>query len=54
MRRSWPQALLRLLQDDGRREAMGRAGRRRALGHFSWDAIAEGMHTRYETLCKSA
>jgi glycosyltransferase involved in cell wall biosynthesis len=43
-----------LLKDDDRREAMGRAGRRRALGHFSWDAIAEGMHTRYETLCKSA
>jgi glycosyltransferase involved in cell wall biosynthesis len=48
------EALLVLLKDDARREAMGRAGRRRALGHFSWNAIAEGMHTRYETLCKSA
>jgi glycosyltransferase involved in cell wall biosynthesis len=48
------EALLVLLKDDKRREAMGRAGRRRALGHFSWDAIAEGMHTRYQTLCKSA
>jgi glycosyltransferase involved in cell wall biosynthesis len=47
-------ALLLLLKDDARREAMGRAGRRRALGHFSWNAIAEGMHARYETLCKSA
>jgi glycosyltransferase involved in cell wall biosynthesis len=48
------EALLRLLRDDKRREAMGRAGRQRALGHFSWDAIAEGMHTRYQSLCKSA
>jgi glycosyltransferase involved in cell wall biosynthesis len=47
-------ALLVLLRDDQRREAMGRAGRRRALGHFSWDAIAEGMHSRYQSLCKSA
>ena len=31
------EALLVLLKDDERREAMGRAGRRRALGHFSWD-----------------
>jgi glycosyltransferase involved in cell wall biosynthesis len=47
-------ALLVLLNDDERRETMGRAGRLRALGHFSWDYIAEGMHTRYQTLCKSA
>jgi len=48
------EALLVLLKDDDRREAMGRAGRRRALGYFSWNAIAEGMRTRYQTLCKSA
>jgi glycosyltransferase involved in cell wall biosynthesis len=48
------QALLVLLNDDDRREAMGRAGRVRALDHFSWDNIAEGMRTRYQTLCKSA
>ena len=47
-------ALLALLKDDDRREAMGRAGRLRALGRFSWDSIAEGMHRRYETLCESA
>jgi glycosyltransferase involved in cell wall biosynthesis len=47
-------ALLVLLNDDERRETMGRAGRLRALGHFSWDSIAEGMRTRYQTLCKSA
>jgi glycosyltransferase involved in cell wall biosynthesis len=47
-------ALLLLLNDDKRREAMGRAGRKRALGHFSWEAIAEGMHTRYQSLVRSA
>jgi glycosyltransferase involved in cell wall biosynthesis len=48
------QALLMLLKDDDRREAMGRAARRRALQYFSWDAVAEGMRERYETLCKPA
>ncbi len=47
-------ALLVLLNDDDRREAMGRAGRSRALDHFSWENIAVGMRTRYQTLCKSA
>jgi glycosyltransferase involved in cell wall biosynthesis len=46
-------AALLLLNDDDRREAMGRAGRRRALDHFSWDSVAEGMLARYQTLCKS-
>jgi glycosyltransferase involved in cell wall biosynthesis len=45
--------LLSLLRDDARREAMGRAGRRRALGRFSWASIAENMRTRYETLVRS-
>jgi glycosyltransferase involved in cell wall biosynthesis len=48
------QALLMLLQDDDRREAMGHAARRRALQSFSWDAVAQGMRDRYETLCKPA
>ncbi len=47
-------ALLSLVEDDDRREAMGRAGRRRALRHFTWDRIAEGMHARYLALCDSA
>jgi glycosyltransferase involved in cell wall biosynthesis len=47
------QALLLLLQDDERREAMGRAGRRRVMRHFTWDAIAEGMRKRYETLVRA-
>jgi glycosyltransferase involved in cell wall biosynthesis len=48
------QALLVLLHSDDRREAMGRAGRDRAFRHFTWDRIAEGMHTRYASLCKTA
>jgi glycosyltransferase involved in cell wall biosynthesis len=47
-------ALLMLLHDDELRETMGRAGRQRALRHFSWDKIAEDMHARYVTLCKTA
>ena len=46
-------ALLLLLEDDERREAMGRAGRRRVMRHFTWDAIAEGMRKRYETLVRA-
>jgi glycosyltransferase involved in cell wall biosynthesis len=46
-------ALLRLLNDADLREAMGRAGRQRVMGHFTWDRIAKGMHTRYTTLCAS-
>jgi glycosyltransferase involved in cell wall biosynthesis len=46
-------ALLRLLNDADLREAMGRAGRQRVMGHFTWDRIAKGMHTRYTTLCSS-
>ena len=46
-------ALLKLLNDDDLREAMGRAGRQRVMGHFTWDQIAKGMHTRYTTLCAS-
>jgi glycosyltransferase involved in cell wall biosynthesis len=44
-------ALLLLLRDDARREAMGRAGRRRVLKHFTWSRVAAGMYTRYEQLC---
>jgi glycosyltransferase involved in cell wall biosynthesis len=45
------QALLLLLKDDTLREAMGRAGRRRVLKHFTWSRVAAGMFTRYEQLC---
>ncbi len=44
-------ALLLLVKDDARREAMGRAGRRRVLKHFTWSRVAAGMIARYERLC---
>ena len=44
------QVLLRLLEDDGLRETMGRAGRERALANFTWDRVAETMLTRYRSL----
>ena len=47
-------ALFVLLKDDYLREAMGRAGRHRALHHFSWENIAEDMRLRYQTLCDAA
>jgi hypothetical protein len=37
------------VEDDGLREKMGRAARRRAL-QFTWDAITSGMHARYQAL----
>jgi glycosyltransferase involved in cell wall biosynthesis len=45
------QALLKLLEDEDLRETMGRAGRKRALEHFTWDRVAEKMHSRYQALC---
>ena len=42
--------LLRLLEDDGLREKMGRAGRERALAKFTWDIVADTMLTRYRSL----
>jgi glycosyltransferase involved in cell wall biosynthesis len=46
------QGMLLLLKDDACREAMGRAGRRRVLKHFTWSRVAAGMYERYEQLCK--
>ena len=45
------EALLRVLQDDDLRDEMGRAARRRVLEHFTWEKVAERMHTRYAALC---
>jgi glycosyltransferase involved in cell wall biosynthesis len=47
-------ALITLLRNDDLREAMGRAGRQRVLSLFNWEHIAEGVHSRYQTLCQSA
>ena len=44
-------AILRLLEDDILRENMGRAGRERALAHFTWDRVAESLRQRYQALC---
>jgi glycosyltransferase involved in cell wall biosynthesis len=43
-------ALLVLLNDDSLREAMGRAGRRRAFQHFTWFQVAKQMHARYDEM----
>lgn len=39
-----------LMADAATREVMGRAGRRRAVEHFSWDAIARQTADLYRTL----
>jgi glycosyltransferase involved in cell wall biosynthesis len=44
-------AILRLLDNDRMREAMGRAARRRALAHFTWDRAAQRTLDRYLRLC---
>jgi glycosyltransferase involved in cell wall biosynthesis len=46
------QAMLRLLEDDGLREKMGRAARQRAL-QFTWGAITGGMYARYQALSQA-
>ena len=43
-------ALNRLLRDPGRAEAMGRAGRERAVTEFSWETVAAQTVTLYESL----
>jgi D-inositol-3-phosphate glycosyltransferase len=47
-------ALLELLENDTARETMGRAARKRALDHFTWERVAEGMYGRYQALCNAA
>jgi starch synthase len=43
-------AIAELMTDPERREAMGRAGRKRAVEHFGWDAIARRTVGLYRTL----
>jgi glycosyltransferase involved in cell wall biosynthesis len=43
-------ALLVLLKDDVLREAMGRAGKRRAFQHSTWFKVAKQMHARYDEM----
>ncbi|GIJ50706.1 glycogen synthase [Virgisporangium aliadipatigenens] len=42
-------ALTALLEDPARADAMGKAGRRRAIEHFSWGSIAERTLDVYKT-----
>ncbi|MDQ4130876.1 MAG: glycosyltransferase family 4 protein, partial [Actinomycetota bacterium] len=42
------EAILRLLEDDGLRQAMGAAGRRRALELFSWGRAAQHLCELYQ------
>jgi len=43
-------AINELMRDPARREEMGRAGRRRAVAHFGWAAIARQTLDLYESL----
>jgi alpha-maltose-1-phosphate synthase len=43
-------AMTRLIKDPQRAAEMGRAGRRRAVGHFSWARIAEDTMSVYRSL----
>ena len=43
-------AMNRLLRDPGRADAMGRAGRERAVAEFSWDAVAAQTAALYAEL----
>jgi glycosyltransferase involved in cell wall biosynthesis len=49
--RALADAMLSLLENAPLREQMGRAGRQRALEHFTWDRVTEKMSRTYETLC---
>jgi starch synthase len=43
-------AMTKLIQDPQRAAEMGRAGRRRAVGHFSWSRIAEDTMGVYRSV----
>lgn len=44
-------AIMELLENDARREAMGRAARTRILDRFTWDLTAEKLYGLYLDLC---
>ena len=45
------EAMNALLRDPGRADAFGRAGRARAVGEFSWEAVAAQTAALYAELC---
>jgi alpha-maltose-1-phosphate synthase len=51
--RDLAEGINRLLRDDGLRERMAVAGRKRVEDHFSWSAIAERTAELYRTLVRS-
>jgi len=51
--RQTAEALLTLLENDSLRESMGRTARQHVLHHFTWDRVASGMYSRYQTLCSA-
>lgn len=50
--RATADAILRLLKDDSLRGRFGRAGRQRALEHFTWEKVAQDIQARYQRLCR--
>jgi glycosyltransferase involved in cell wall biosynthesis len=44
-------AVLKLLENDALREAMGKSARQHVLNHFTWDRIAVDVYKRYRSLC---
>jgi glycosyltransferase involved in cell wall biosynthesis len=45
---AWKEALVTLIDDAGLRERMGQAGRKRAMGKFSWSSIVDRIEGVYE------
>jgi starch synthase len=52
--RGLAEALMTLMRDPARREAMAKAGRRRAVEHFSWASIAQQTVDLYRSLAPPA
>jgi glycosyltransferase involved in cell wall biosynthesis len=40
-------ALLKLISDGGRRDAMAAAGRQKTLAHFTWDRVTDRVEAAY-------
>jgi glycosyltransferase involved in cell wall biosynthesis len=50
---TFAEALLTLLENDGLRESMGKAGRARALTQFTWDVAAERTYALFRELLQT-
>ncbi|NES23596.1 MAG: glycosyltransferase family 4 protein [Symploca sp. SIO3E6] len=47
-------AILRLLENENLRTAMGKAGRQRAVALFSWERVVENLLSKYEHICDTS